>query len=98
VVSKIVLMIGQAVEPIEGAVNFDIAEPGPRELVSKFMLVCFGLFFGINVCFEQVHQYVEYIFFHAWSCSLPFRTRKMSSSAVSTGRRTAIRPFRAAPG
>ena len=63
-------MIGQAIQPVEGAIYFRVAETRAREFVAQFILIGFGFFFGVDVGLEKIHQYVEYVFFHAWSGSL----------------------------
>ncbi len=70
VTDQVFLVLGQALQPVECAVDFRIAEPGARQFATKFVLIGFRVFIGVDVCFKQVHQYVEYIFFHAWSGSL----------------------------
>ena len=66
----VVLMVGQAVEPVECAIDLGIAEAGAGEFIAQFVLIGFRVFLSVDVGLEQIHQYVEYVFFHAWSGSL----------------------------
>ena len=67
-----VLVIGQAVEPLKCTIYFGIAKTRTRQLVAQFTVIGFRFFIGVDVGLKQIHQYVEYIFFHAWSGSLLF--------------------------
>jgi hypothetical protein len=62
-------VLGKAIEPVECPIDFQIAETSTRELVAQDFLIGLWLFLSVDVGLEQVHQNVEYIFFHSWSRS-----------------------------
>ena len=64
------VVLGQPVKPVEGSVDFGIAESGLYQFTAEFILIRFRIFVGVDIGLEQVHQDVEYAFFHAWSGSL----------------------------
>ncbi len=66
---QVVLMIAQAVEPLESAIDFRITKTGFRQFQSQLVLIGLWLFFGVDIGIKQIHEYIEYIFFHAWSSS-----------------------------
>ena len=41
-----------------------------REFVAQLVLIRLGFVIGVDVGLEEIHEYVEYVFFHAWSGSL----------------------------
>ena len=53
-----------AARVIEGAVDLGIAESRARQLVAQFILIGAGFLVRIDIRFEQIHQYIEYAFFH----------------------------------
>ncbi len=65
-------MISKTIKPIQCSVYFRVAEACELKFVSQFVVIGLGFFLGVDVGFEQIHQYVEYIFVHVWSCSFPF--------------------------
>ena len=68
--NEAIVVVGQTVEPIQGAVDFRVSKAGPGEFVSELVMIRFRLFLSVDVSFEQLHQDVEHVFFHSWSVSL----------------------------
>ena len=66
--AALVGLLAQDAEPLR--VDLDVAEAGTCEFAAQFVLVGFGLVLSVDVGLKQVHQDVEYVFFHAWSVSL----------------------------
>ena len=65
----------KAVQPIECSVYFCVAKTRFRQFIPKFVLIGFWFFFfRVDVGFKQVHQHVEYVFFHAANFSSIRRT------------------------
>ena len=80
-------MFGQAVEPVERTIDLRVAKAGFRQLDAQFVVVGFGVFLGVDVRFEKIHQYVEYVLFHAWSGSISLRMLARLASQGSRQKR-----------
>ena len=51
-VVQVFLLVGQPVQPLECALDLDVAKAGACELNTLFVLIGFRDFFCVDVCFE----------------------------------------------
>ena len=70
VTGEVLLVVSEPLEPVKSTVDFRITEARAGEFAAQFVVIGFGVFVGVDVRFKEIHQYVEYVFFHAWSGSL----------------------------